>query len=58
MPGWITTPSLADGGTGHDQLSIVTAQVGDAQITAAKLVAGAATVAYYGWGVYGTATYG
>ena len=56
--GWITTPALAPGGTGHDEISIVTAQVADSAITAAKLAAGAATVGNYGYSIYGTATYG
>ena len=55
---WITTNALAIGGTGHDQLNIVTAQIADGAITAAKLAAGAATVGKYGVSTYGGATYG
>ena len=56
--GWISTNALAPGGTGHDQLSLVTAQLGDGIVTAAKLAAGAATVGKYGVSTYGGATYG
>ena len=56
--GWITTGALKDGGTGYDQLIIVTAQIADGAITAAKLAAGASTVGFYGYSIYGTATYG
>lgn len=58
MPGWITTNALAPGGTDHDQLSLVTAQIADSAITAAKMAAGAATVGKYGVSTYGGATYG
>ena len=56
--GWVATNALAPGGTGHDQLSIATAQIADGAITAAKLAAGAATVGNYGFSIYGTGTYG
>ena len=56
--GWISTPALAPGGSGHDQLSLVTAQIADSAITAIKLSAGAATVGKYGVSTYGGATYG
>lgn len=55
---WITTNAMATGGTGHDQLSLVTAQIADSAITAAKLAAGAATVGKYGVSTYGGCTYG
>ena len=47
MPGWISTNALATGGTGHDQLSIVNAQIADGTITAAKMAAGAPTAGTY-----------
>lgn len=58
--GWIITAALAPGGTGHDQLQIVNAQITDATITAAKLAAGAGAAGYYGatGSNYGEATYG
>ena len=46
--GWIGTPALANGGTGHDKLQIVNAQITDGTITAAKLAAGASTAGNYG----------
>mgnify|MGYP001584265964 FL=1 len=56
--GWIGTPALKDGGEGYDALTIVTAQISDSAVTAAKLAAGASTVGFYGYSIYGTATYG
>lgn len=55
--GWISTNALADGGTGHGQLSIATAQIADGAITAAKLAASAATAGKYGASEYDRATY-
>lgn len=56
--GWIGTPALKEGGEGYDQLTIVTAQISNGAITAAKLAAGAATVGKYDVSTYGGATYG
>ena len=58
--GWITTNALANGGTGHDGLSIVNAQIADATITAAKMTAGAGAAGYYGvkGSEYGECVYG
>ena len=58
VDGWVGTEAMAPGGTGHGQLSLVTAQIADSAITAAKLAAGAATVGKYGVSTYGGATYG
>ena len=58
IDGWIATSALAEGGTGHGQLNIITAQIADSAITAAKLAAGAATVGKFGVSTYGGATYG
>lgn len=55
--GWISTPALAPGGTGHDQLSIVNAQIADGTITAAKMAAGASTAGNYGISRYGEVSY-
>ena len=55
--GWIHTGALADGGSGHDQLEIVTAQVQDEAITAAKLDPSAAAAGRYGTAQYGYCVY-
>ena len=55
--GWISTPALAEGGSGHDQLEIITAQVQDEAITAAKLDPSAAAAGRYGISQYGYCVY-
>lgn len=56
--GWIGTPALKEGGEGYDGFTIVTAQVSDGAITAAKLAANAAMVGRYDIATYGSAAYG
>lgn len=55
--GWISTVALAEGGTGHGQLSIVNAQIADGTLTAAKMAAGASSAGNYGLSVYGECAY-
>lgn len=56
--GWVGTNALKNGGEGYDGFTIVTAQISDGAITAAKLSAGAVTVGKYDVSTYGGATYG
>ena len=58
--GWVVSGALRTGGTDAESFQVVTAQVADSAITAAKLAAGAASAGVYGlaWSTYGNVTYG
>lgn len=57
--GWVTSGALRPGGIDAESFQVVTAQIANSAITAAKLAAGAASAGVYGlaWSTYGNVTY-